>query len=147
MKKLTFGSIFVIAALLLSSCQFHTGLSSLFSGKNSSNATPTKVVKATHTPSSANTSATAGTPTATPVPGTQIIITSTGAQPTKLQVKVGTTITVTNQDTVPHTFVYEKQRGTLAAGTSMTYTLTVAGTITYYLDAASTVKYTIVVTP
>ncbi len=35
MKKLTFGSLVVIGALLLSSCQFHTGLGSLLGGKSS----------------------------------------------------------------------------------------------------------------
>ncbi len=56
MKKITFGSMLVIVALLLSSCQFHTGLGSLLGGKKSSSsstATPkTKHVKATHTPPS-----------------------------------------------------------------------------------------------
>ena len=149
MKKLTFGPIFVIAALLLSSCQFHTGLGSLFSGKSSSSATPTKAVKATHTPPSSNTSSgtqAVGTPIAGS-PGSQIIITSTGVQPATLQVKVGTTITITNQDSVAHTLVYGNQHGTIAAGATSSITLNTAGTITYYLDSASSVTYTVVVTP
>jgi plastocyanin len=146
MKKLTFGPIFVIAALLLSSCQFHTGLGSLFSGKSSSSTTATKEVKATHTPPSPG--ASSGTQTvSTPAPGAQIIIASTGAQPTTLQVKVGTTITVTNQDSVAHTLVYLNNHSAIAPGVTVSFSLNTAGTITYYLDNASSVKYTVVVTP
>ena len=71
MKKITFGSLLVIVALLLSSCQFHTGLGSLLGGKKSSSSAsgvPTKHIKATHTPPSPKTPS-AGTvvaPTTTP---------------------------------------------------------------------------------
>ena len=89
MKKLTFGSILVIVALLLSSCQLHTGLGSLLSGnKPSTNATPGKHVKATHTPPSPK------TPTATPVSSNDasLSITDAGSQSNALAVKVGTTV-------------------------------------------------------
>jgi len=88
MKKLTFGSILVIVALLLSSCQLHTGLGSLLSGnKPSTNATPGKHVKATHTPPSPK------TPTATPVSSNDAVsITGAGFQSNALAVKVGTAV-------------------------------------------------------
>ena len=82
MKKITFGSMLVIVALLLSSCQFHTGLGSLLGGKSSSSSTATKTkhVKATHTPPS-------------PKASNLVTITNAGFQPGTLTVKVGDTVT------------------------------------------------------
>lgn len=72
MKKLTFGSMLVIVALLLSSCQFHTGLGSLLSGKSSSSTATTKAkhVKATHTPPASGSGSSSQTPAATVVVNT-----------------------------------------------------------------------------
>ena len=99
MKKLTFGSMLVIVALLLSSCQLHTGLGSLLSGnKPSTNATPGKHVKATHTPPSPK------TPTATPVSSNDAMsIAGAGFQSNALTVKVGIAVSWTNNDSAAHT--------------------------------------------
>jgi predicted lipoprotein with Yx(FWY)xxD motif len=67
MKKITFGSMLVIVALLLSSCQFHTGLGSLLgANKSSSSASgaPTKHIKATHTAPASGSSSGSQTPAA-----------------------------------------------------------------------------------
>ena len=145
MKKLTFGLIFVVAALLLSSCQFHTGLGSLFSGKSSANATPTKHVKATHT---------------APAPGANgtvaalrkgASITSAGFQPAQLQVKVGATVTWTNKDTVAHTVTSDTasvfDSGAITAGATFQFTFSQAGTFTYHSTSDSGWTGTVTVTP
>jgi plastocyanin len=124
MKKLTFGSMLVIVALLLSSCQFHTGLGSLLSGKKpSTSATATKHIKATHTPPSPK------TPSA-------VSITSAGFQPNALTVKVGTTVTWTNNDSAAHTVTSDTagafDSGPINQGATFTFTFGQAGTFTYH---------------
>jgi plastocyanin len=127
MKKLTFGLIFVVAALLLSSCQFHTGLGSLFSGKPSTSATPAKHVKATHT---------APAPKASSTAGNAVSITSAGFQPAQLQVKVGTVVTWTNNDTAAHTVTSDTagvfDSNAINAGATFQFTFSQAGTFTYH---------------
>ena len=145
MKKLTFGLIFVVAALLLSSCQFHTGLSSLFSGKSSANATPTKHVKVTHTAPAPNAS---GTITA---PSKVVGITSAGFQPAQVQVKVGTTVYWRNHDAVAHTVTSDTaglfDSGAIAANADFKFTFSQAGTFTYHSTSDSGWTGTVTVTP
>jgi len=114
MKKLTFGLMLVIVALLLSSCQLHTGLGSLLGGsKPSTNATPGKHVKATHTPPSPK-----GTlvPTATPVSSNDAeSITDAGFQFNALTVKAGTAVSWTNNDSAARTVTFDTS-GVFASG-------------------------------
>ncbi|SRR5258708_5309956 len=132
MKRFTFASLLVIVAILLSSCSFHTGLGSLLSGKKpSTSATATKHVKATHTAPSPK--GTAGAQTPAP---SAVSITSAGFQPKALQVKVGTTVTWTNSDTVAHTVTSDTagvfDSGAINAGATFKFTFSQAGTFTYH---------------
>lgn len=54
-----------------------------------------------------------------------------------IQVKVGTTVTWTNQDNVPHSVVFKngmKDSGLLSQGQSFSYTFNTPGTYQYYCD-------------
>ena len=117
MKKLTFGSILVIVALLLSSCQLHTGIGSLLGGKKSSSGTsgaPAKHIKATHTPPSPK--GTMVAPTATPVSSNDAVsITGAGFQSNALTVKAGTAVSWTNNDSAAHTVTFDTS-GVFASG-------------------------------
>jgi len=141
MKKITFGSLLVIVALLLSSCQFHTGLGSLLGGNKSSSGSsasgsPTKHVKATHTPPS-------------PKAANLVTITSAGYKPDTLQVKVGDTVTWTNNDSAAHTVTSDTagvfDSGSIAQGATFKFTFTQAGTFTYHSTSDSSWKGTITV--
>ena len=141
MKKITFGSLLVIVALLLSSCQFHTGLGSLLGGNKSSSGSsasgsPTKHVKATHTPPS-------------PKAGNLVTITSAGYKPDTMQVKVGDTVTWSNNDVAAHTVTSDTagvfDSGSIAQGATFKFTFTQAGTFTYHSTSDSGWKGTITV--
>jgi plastocyanin len=126
MKKITFGSMLVIVALLLSSCQFHTGLGSLLGGNKSSSSSstsPSKHVKATHTPPS-------------PKTANLVTITSAGYQPATLQVKVGDTVTWSNNDSATHTVTSDTaglfDSGPIAQGATFKFTFSQAGTFLYH---------------
>jgi plastocyanin len=146
MKKLTFGSLLVIVALLLSSCQFHTGLGSLLSGKKAS--TPAaKHIKATHTPPSSK------TPSATVAPNAAsnaVSITSAGFQPNALTVKVGTTVTWTDNDSAAHTVTSDTagvfDSGPINQGVTFKFTFSQAGTFTYHSTSDTGWTGTITVT-
>lgn len=73
---------------------------------------------------------------ATPVTGNAVTIQNFAFQPANLQVKVGTTVTWTNQDTAPHTVTFRDSSLTssklLQKGESYSYTFTKAGTFAYY---------------
>ncbi len=73
---------------------------------------------------------------AAPVPGNAVTIQNFAYQPANLQVKVGATVTWTNQDTAPHTVTFRDSALTgsalLPKGQSFTYTFTKAGTVSYY---------------
>ena len=137
MKKLTFGSLFVIVAILLSSCQFHTGLGSLLGGNKSSGTPAAKHVKATHTPPS-------------PKVSNLVTITSAGFQPATLQVKVGDTVTWTNNDSATHTVTSDTSgmfdSGPIAQGATFKFTFSQAGTFTYHSTSDTGWAGTITVT-
>ena len=134
MKKLTFGSILVIVALLLSSCQLHTGLGSLLGGKKSSSSasgTPAKHIKATHTPPSPK------TPTATPVSSNDAVsITGTGFQSNALTVKVGSAVSWTNDDSAAQTVTSDMSgvfdSGPINQGVTYKFTFSQAGMFSYH---------------
>ena len=72
----------------------------------------------------------------TPVTGvTKVTIQNFAYQPANIQVRVGTTITWTNQDNVPHSITFKngmKDSGLLAYRQSFSYTFNTPGTYQYY---------------
>ncbi len=79
-----------------------------------------------------NGAATQGTPA---VGVTQVQIVNYAYTPANIQVKAGTTVTWTNQDTVPHSVTFKngmKDSGVLRNGQSFSYTFTTPGTYQYY---------------
>lgn len=69
--------------------------------------------------------------------------------PSELRVVVGTTVTVTNNDGVSHTFTADDgswDSGTLGAGKRFTRRFTDVGTFTYHCEIHSSMQGTIVVT-
>jgi amicyanin len=81
-------------------------------------------------------SATADTQAAAPATTVQANITGYKFDPEVLTVKVGTTITWTNKDEVPHTVTSSDKRfkssGALDQGDSYSFTFTTPGTYPYY---------------
>lgn len=75
---------------------------------------------------------------ATPVTGDTVAVQNFAFQPANLHVKVGTTVTWTNNDTAPHTVTFRdnslKSSGILRQGDTYRYTFTTAGTFAYYCD-------------
>lgn len=73
---------------------------------------------------------------ATPVTGNAVTIQNFAYQPANLQVKVGTTVTWTNNDTAPHTVTFRDgsltSSSTLRQGDTYSYTFTKTGTFSYY---------------
>ena len=73
---------------------------------------------------------------AAPVTGDAVVIQHMAFQPANLQVKVGTTVTWTNNDVAPHTVTFRdsslKSSGVLQQGETYSYTFTRTGTFTYY---------------
>ena len=72
----------------------------------------------------------------TPVTGiTHLTIQNFAYQPANMQVRVGTTMTWTNQDNVPHSVTFKngmKDSGLLTQGQSFSYTFNTPGTYQYY---------------
>ena len=72
----------------------------------------------------------------TPVTGvTRVTIQNFAYQRANIQVRVGTTVTWTNQDKVPHSITFKngtKDSGLLTYGKSFRYTFTAPGTYHYY---------------
>ena len=75
---------------------------------------------------------------ATPVTGNAVTIQNFAFAPANLQVKVGTTVTWTNNDTAPHTVTFRDgsltSSSTLRQGDTYSYTFTKTGTFSYYCD-------------
>jgi amicyanin len=71
-----------------------------------------------------------------PVTGiTHLTMQNFAYQPATIQVRVGTTVTWTNQDNVPHSVTFQngmKDSGLLAQGQSFSYTFNAPGTYQYY---------------
>ena len=138
MKRLTFISLLIGSALMLSACGLHTGLGSLLNpGKSTPNAngTPAKHVKATHTPPSPD----------------SISITAKGFNPDTLTVKTGATVTWSNATKDAQSFTSDTANlfdsGSIAAGATYTYTFTQAGTFTYHSTITPTLTGKVIVTP
>lgn len=149
MKRFTLPSLFVIAAILLSSCSTHLGLSKLLGGSNKPAAT--KHIKATHTPPSPPTATpVGGQPASTPAAVNAVSVTSVGFMPNVIEVKVGTTVTWTNTDTSAQAFISDDgvlDSGSIAPGAAFTYTFNQAGTFIYHSTSAPTLIGTVIVMP
>ncbi len=141
MKRLTLLSVFIALALALSACSVHLGLSKLIGGGGASSST-TKTVKATHTPP------VGGTPASS---GTNVSINNAKYRPKNLTIKVGTTLTWTNNDSVPQSVTSDTpglfDSGLLQPGKTWTYTFSQAGTFPYHSTATTSTFGSIVVTP
>lgn len=85
-----------------------------------------------------------------PVTGDHVTIQNFAFQPANLQVKVGTTVTWTNQDTAPHTVTFRDgsltSSGMLQKGGSYTYTFTKVGAFAYYCQVHPYMTAQVVVT-
>ena len=136
MKRLTLLSTAVILSLLLSSCSMHLGLSKLLKGGSSSSGTP-----------SAGSSSGSKTPAG---PVSAISIKGGKYRPKNATVKVGSTLTWTNNDTVPETVTSDApglfDSGTLAPGATWSYTFTKAGVFPYHSTGKNGTYGTITVT-
>ncbi len=87
---------------------------------------------------------------ATPVTGNTVTIQNFAFQPANLQVKVGTTVTWTNQDTAPHTVTFRDSSLTssklLQKGDSYSYTFTKTGAFAYYCQVHPNMTAQVIVT-
>ncbi len=81
--------------------------------------------------------------------GTQVTIQNLTYQPATLQVRVGTTVTWTNQDNVSHSVTFRngmKDSGLFAQGQSFSYTFNTPGTYQYYCTVHPSMVATVIVT-
>ncbi len=142
MKRLTLLSVFIALALALSACSVHLGLSKLIGGGGGTSSS-TKSIKATHTPPASGAPAAAS--------GTSISINNAKYRPKNLTVKVGTTLTWTNNDSVPQSVTSDTpgtfDSGLLQPGKTWSYTFSQAGTFPYHSTATTTTFGSITVTP
>lgn len=87
---------------------------------------------------------------ATPVTSDRVVIQNFTYQPANLQVKVGTTVTWTNQDTAPHTITFRDSALTsskvLQKEGVFIYTFTTTGTFAYYCQVHPYMTAQVVVT-
>jgi plastocyanin len=138
MKRLTFISLLLVSALMLSACGLHTGLGSLLNPSKSTpkaDGTTTKHVKATHTPPAPN----------------SISITAKGFNPDTLTVKAGDTVTWSNASKNAETVTSDTaslfDSGSLNTGAVYTFTFTQAGTFTYHSSDTPPLTGKVIVTP
>ncbi|TLM97644.1 amidase [bacterium] len=128
MKRISALSILLVFALALTAC---------------ASATPTAT--ATTAPSGGGTNPTAASAMAA------ISMKSFAFDPISLTVAVGTTVTWTNNDTIPHNVTADDgsfTSGSIAAGDTYAFTFTKAGTYTYKCTIHQPdMKGTIIVTP
>jgi plastocyanin len=151
MKRITLPTLFIVLALMLSSCSLHLGLSKMLGGGGSAKPAATKHVKATHTPPSPSSQNSTGAQTPAAASGESVTITSGGYQPNLLTVKAGTTVTWTNNDSAAESVTSDTaglfDSGSLAAGATFKFTFSQAGTFTYHSTTNPALKGTVVVTP
>jgi amicyanin len=89
-------------------------------------------------------------PASTPVTNvTQVTIANFAYAPSTIQVKVGTTVTWTNQDSAPHTVTFKngmKDSGWLRQGQSFSYAFTTPGPFDYYCTVHPNMVARVIVT-
>jgi plastocyanin len=81
--------------------------------------------------------------------GMKITIKDFAFAPAELEVQVGDTVTVTNDDGATHTWTADDDSfdaGNLAPGATTTHLFEKAGTVSYHCEIHSTMKGTVVVT-
>ena len=86
--------------------------------------------------------------TSSPVSGSYVSLVNLAFSPATLTVKVGTTITWTNNDSMTHTVTSDNgvfDSGNLTPGQTFSYTFNNAGTFTYHCVIHSYMKGTIIV--
>ncbi len=136
MKRLSIVSIAIAASLLLSSCSLHLGLSKLLKGGSSGSGTPSA------------SSSSAPKPAGTPV--SAITIKAGRYRPKNVTIKVGSSLTWTNNDTIPETVTSDTpglfDSGQLAPGASWSYTFTKAGVFPYHSTGKNGTYGTVTVT-
>ncbi len=138
MKRISVISIAIALSLLLSSCSMpiHLGLSKLLKGGSSSSGTP-----------SANSSGGSKTPAG---PVSAISIKGGKFRPKNVTIKVGSTLTWTNNDSTPQTVTSDApglfDSGQLAPGAKWSYTFTKVGTFPYHSSGQNGTYGTITVT-
>jgi plastocyanin len=92
-------------------------------------------------------------PTSAPVPAgneTKVEISGFAFSPASVTVKVGDTVTWTNQDSASHTVALDDKSASsssLAKGASFSFTFNTAGTFTYHCGFHSSMTGTVVVQP
>ncbi len=140
MKRFALVSVFISLALVLSACSVHLGLSKLLGGGGSPAA---KTVKATHTPPVGGTQSASS--------GNKVAIDNGKYRPKNLTVKVGTTVTWTNNGSTPESVTSDApglfDSGLLQANATWTYTFSTAGTFPYHSSADKNMFGSITVTP
>ena len=80
--------------------------------------------------------------------GAQVTIQNFSFSPASVTVKVGDTVTWTNQDSTTHTVVADNgefKSGNLGNGATFSFTFSTAGTFAYHCSIHSTMKGTVVV--
>jgi plastocyanin len=135
-KRLSTLSLFIVTALLLSSCSLHLGLSKILGGGSSTSTPGASTVKATHT---------------APANPDALSIAKGKYRPKNLTVKVGTTLTWSNDDSVPQSVTSDApglfDSGLLNPGGTFSYTFSKAGTFPYHSTATKDAFGSITVTP
>ncbi len=130
MRKIHVLPVVLVLSLLLSSCSLHLGLSKLVGGGGSNS------VKATHTP-----------PTAV----SNISIANGKFRPKNVTVKVGATLTWTNNRDKPESVTSDSpglfDSGPLAPGATWKYTFSKAGSFPYHSTGTSATYGSVTVTP
>jgi plastocyanin len=136
MKRIRVIVISAAAAVLLSSCSMHLGLSQMLGGSTSSSPAMAKSAKATHTP---------------PASPNSVSIINAKYRPKNLRVKAGTTLTWVNSDLSPQSVTSDTpglfDSGELAPGATWSFTFRQAGTFPYHSTKSSSSFGSITVTP
>jgi plastocyanin len=147
MKLSTLFVVLMVASLALSACgtPSTSGYAPSSGYGNATSPTAAPVVVAPTTAPAANTPASA--PAGTEV---KVQIANFAFSPSTLDIKVGTTVTWTNEDSAPHTVTANDgsfASNDLNQGASFSFTFTTAGTYAYHCGVHPGMKATITVTP
>jgi len=132
----------LVSSVALAAC---TSSGSSSSGQTASPAA-TQAPAANSSPSAGGSDGAAGQPAAG---GEQVKIAGFAFAPASITVKVGTTVTWTNQDSAPHTVTADDgsfTSGDLATGATFSQTFAKAGTYPYHCNFHSSMKGTVTVT-
>jgi plastocyanin len=111
-------------------------------------ATPTPAPTTVATPATPDTTPDAGSPTAEAPSGSSVEIKDFAFNPASITITTGTTVTWTNNDTVPHTVTAKDgsfDSGTISPGDSFTHTFDAAGSFDYACNFHPNMLGTVVV--